>query len=65
MYTISSFRSIEIKHDVYRGKDCMKRFYGSLGGIAMKITNFKKKKNEITNKRAAEIISKCKNLLYF
>ena len=26
MSTISSFRSLENKHDVYRGKDCMKRF---------------------------------------
>ena len=24
--TKSSFRSIENKHDVYRGKDCMKKF---------------------------------------
>ena len=24
--TISSFRSTENKHDVYRGKDCMKKF---------------------------------------
>ena len=26
MSTISSFKSIENKHDVYRGKDCMKKF---------------------------------------
>ena len=26
MSTISSFRSIENKHDVYRGEDCMKMF---------------------------------------
>ena len=25
--TISSFRSIENKHDVYRGKECMKKFW--------------------------------------
>ena len=25
MYAISSFRNIENKHDVYRGKDCMKK----------------------------------------
>ena len=24
MYTISSFKSIENKHHIYRGKDCMK-----------------------------------------
>ena len=26
MFTISSFRNIENKHDMYRGKDCMKKF---------------------------------------
>ena len=35
--TISSFRSIENKHDVYRGKDCMKKFCESLRENAMKI----------------------------
>ena len=42
--TISSFRSIENMHDVYRGKDCMKKFYESLRKHAIKIINFKKKK---------------------
>ena len=27
MSTISSFKSIENKHDVYRGKDCMKKTF--------------------------------------
>ena len=27
MSTISLFRSMENKHDVYKGKDCMKKFY--------------------------------------
>ena len=27
IFTISSFRSIENKHDVYRGKGCMKKFF--------------------------------------
>ena len=27
MFTISSFRNIENKHDLYRGKDCMKKFH--------------------------------------
>ena len=56
MCTISSFKSIENKHDVYRGKDCMKKFCESLREQAMKITKFKKKKNEAVNKRAAGII---------
>ena len=41
---ISSFRSIEKKHHVYRGKDCMKNFCEFLKEHAMKIINFKKKK---------------------
>ena len=39
MSTISSFRSIENKHDVYRGKDCMKKFCEFLREHAMKIRN--------------------------
>ena len=41
MSTISSFRSIENKREVYRGKDCMKKFCESLREHAMKIINFK------------------------
>ena len=37
MSTISSFRSIENKHDIYRGKDWMKKFSESLREHAMKI----------------------------
>ena len=42
MSTIFSFKSIENKHDAYRGKDCMKKFYESLREYAMKKINFKK-----------------------
>ena len=48
--TISSFRRIENKHDVYRGKDCMKKFDESLRGHAMKIINFKKKEMKLLTK---------------
>ena len=44
MSTISSFRSIENKHDIYRGKNCMKTFCKFLREHAMKMINFKKKK---------------------
>ena len=44
MSTISSFKDIENKHDVYRGKDCMKTFCESLREHAMMIINFKEKK---------------------
>ena len=41
--TISSFKEIENKPDVYRDKDCMKKFCESLRQQIMKITNFKTK----------------------
>ena len=44
MSKILSFKSIENKHDVYRGKDCMKKFCESLREHAMETINFKKKK---------------------
>ena len=42
--TISSFKSIENKHDVYRGKYCIQKFCEYLREHAMKIINFKKTK---------------------
>ena len=51
--TISSFRTIENKHDAYRGKDCMKKFSESLREHAMKIINLK---NEAINNRATGTI---------
>ena len=61
--TRSSFRSIENKHDVFRGKDCMKKFCKFFREHALKITNFEKK-IEFIYKRVREIIWKCKRLLY-
>ena len=43
MSIISSFRSIETKHGIWRGKDCMKKFLNQKEH-ALKIINFKKKK---------------------
>ena len=37
MSTISLFRSVENKHDVYRSKDCIKFFFESLRQHATKI----------------------------
>ena len=54
MSTISSFRSIENEHYVYRGNDCMKKFCEFVREHAKKIINLKK--NEVINKRAAGII---------
>ena len=44
MSTISSFRSIENKHDVYRGKDCMEKFCESLREHTIKIISKRKMK---------------------
>ena len=47
MSAISSFKKIDNKHDVYRGKYCMENSCESLNKHAMKITNFKKKKQKL------------------
>ena len=52
--TILSFISIENKHDVYIGKDCMKKFCESLRKHAIKIINFKKKKIKLLAKEQQE-----------
>ena len=52
----------ENKHDVYSGKNCMKKFCKCLTEHAMKSNDFLK--NEIINERVAVIIWICKNLLY-
>ena len=53
------FKSIENQHDVFIGKDCMKKFCECLSEHEMEIINLKKKKNKVINKRAAGIIWKC------
>ena len=50
MSTISLFRSIGNKHDVYRGKDCMKKFCEFLREHAMKIIIFKRRKDKLLTK---------------
>ena len=52
MSTISSFTSKGNKHDVYRGKDCMKKFCESLREHEMKIIHFEKKKIEVIKKKS-------------
>ena len=51
MSTISSFRrSIENKHDMYRGKDCMKMCCEFSREHEIKIINFRKKKMKLLTK---------------
>ena len=54
MSTIASFKSIENKHDVHRGKDCMKKFSKSFREHSSKIINFKKKKIKSLTKEQQE-----------
>ena len=51
MSTISTLKYTENNHGVCRGKHCMKKFFESLRAHAIKIIDFKKKKNEIINKQ--------------
>ena len=55
MSTICAFDGMENKHDVCRGKDCMKKFSKSLRG---------KEEKDSINKRPAGIIWEDKNLLH-
>ena len=48
--TISSFKSIENKDNVCRGKDSMKTFYKSLRQQSTETINFKKKKIKFLTK---------------
>ena len=49
--TMSSFRSIENKHDVYRGSQCKEKFKR-----ARNENNKFQKRNEVINKKAEGII---------
>ena len=50
----SSFKTIKNKHDVYRGKDCMKKFCEFLREHEIKIINFGKKKKKLFTKEHQE-----------
>ena len=54
MSTVSSFRSIEDKNDVYRDKDCRKKFFEFLREHAVKIIYFAKKKLKLLAKEQQE-----------
>ena len=60
MPTISSFRSIKNKHDVYRGKNCIKKFCEFFRDHAMKVINFKKRKMKLLTKAHQESFEKAK-----
>ena len=47
MSTVSSFKGIEHKHDLYRGKDCVNKFCETSREQAMKIIDFRKRKMKL------------------
>ena len=54
MSTISLFRTIENKRDVYRSKDCMRKFCEFIREYPIKTINFKKKKMKLLIKEQQE-----------
>ena len=60
MSTISSFRSIENKHDVYKVKIVWKSFLKFLREHAIKIINFKKKKVQLLTNEQQQSYEKAK-----
>ena len=62
MSTIMTCKSIKNKHNVYKCKDCTKKFCESLRKNAMEIINFKKKKIKlltVEQKKSYEIAKIC------
>ena len=55
MSTILLFKDIENKHDVHRGRDCMKKFCESLKEHFVKIMNFKKKNMKLLTNEQQEL----------
>ena len=53
-FSISSFRSIENKHDVYRGIESMKKISECLREHPIEIINFNKKKIKLLTKQQQE-----------
>ena len=64
MPTISSFKYIESKHEVCRGKDYMKKFYKSLREHAIRIIIFKNKEMKLLTNEQQKSYENAKKLLY-
>ena len=64
MSTISSFKRIENKYDIYIYEDCIKSLCEFLRKHGMKTNNFKKKSMKLLTKEHQESYEKVKTLLY-
>ena len=63
--TIQAFTHIEIKHTLYLGENCLKKFGEFLREQAKNIIDFEEKKNGSVNKRRTKITSKRKRNVTF
>ena len=61
MSTICKFDDIKNNHDVYRGKDCMEKFYESLKQHAMEIINFEQEKTLLLINKEIESCTSLEN----
>ena len=64
MPTISSFKYIESKHEVYRGKDYMKKFCKSLREHAIRIIIFKNKEMKLLTNEQQKSYENAKKMSY-
>ena len=64
MSTIFPFKSIKNKHDVYRGKDFVKKIGKSLREHLMKIINSKKQKHNLLTNEPQKSYKKKSNFCY-
>ena len=64
MSTISFFRSIKNKHDVYRGKDWIRKFCGYLREHVMKIIDIKKKEMKLLTKSSKNHMKMQKSVIF-
>ena len=62
--TIWRFDPIENKHNLYRGRDFMKRLFDSLKENAKNTIDFEKKENVTVSKKRIKITRKCNRMLY-
>ena len=61
MSTISSFKYIENKYSVFRGKDCIKKIFKCLKNHGRRIIDFKKKKMKLLTNKQQEWYENRKN----
>ena len=61
---ISSFRSIERQYDLYRDRDCMKKFCEFSRDYTMKIINFKKKNMKLLRKDSRNHVKMLKFVVF-